>query len=151
VADYVQLGDVHRYYEEGGQGEPLVLPHHGGADSRVFGSNLPGLIEHLRVFRPDQRGHGGTADVESPISNKLTAQDTIAFLEHPVGRAGVPRRPLAALNAKLDRMEEEPHANGDRSGHPGSSLVMVGRRCPPSRWAGGESGHSRVPGTGGRM
>ena len=58
MADYVQLGDVHTYYEEDGQGEPLVLLHPGGADSRVFESNLPGLTEQFRVFRPDRRGHG---------------------------------------------------------------------------------------------
>jgi pimeloyl-ACP methyl ester carboxylesterase len=85
VATYAQLGDVHAYYEEDGQGEPLVLLHPGGADSRVFESNLPGLTEHFRVFRPDRRGHGRTADVEGPISYELMARDTIAFLEQVVG------------------------------------------------------------------
>ncbi len=85
MANYVQLGDVHTYYEEDGQGEPLVLLHPGGADSRVFESNLPGLTEHFRVFRPDRRGHGRTADVEGPISYDLMARDTIAFLEQVVG------------------------------------------------------------------
>jgi pimeloyl-ACP methyl ester carboxylesterase len=84
VANYVQLGDVHTYYEDDGQGEPLVLLHPGGADSRVFESNLPGLTEHFRVFRPDRRGHGRTADVEGPISYELMARDTIAFLEQVV-------------------------------------------------------------------
>lgn len=85
MANYVQLGDVHTYYEEDGQGEPLVLLHPGGADSRVFESNLPGLTEHFRVFRPDRRGHGRTADVEGPISYELMARDTITFLEQVVG------------------------------------------------------------------
>ncbi|MGH9025219.1 MAG: alpha/beta fold hydrolase [Acidimicrobiia bacterium] len=84
VANYVQLGDVHTYYEVDGQGEPLVLLHPGGADSRVFESNLPGLTEHFRVFRPDRRGHGRTADVEGPISYELMAQETIAFLEQVI-------------------------------------------------------------------
>jgi hypothetical protein len=43
VASYAQLGDVHTNYEDAGRGEPLVLPAPGGADSRVFESNLPGL------------------------------------------------------------------------------------------------------------
>ena len=64
VANYVQLGDVYTYYEEDGQGEPLVLLHPGGADSWVFESNLAGLTEDFHVFRPDRRGHGRTADVE---------------------------------------------------------------------------------------
>jgi pimeloyl-ACP methyl ester carboxylesterase len=85
VASYAQLGDVHAYYEEDGEGEPVVLLHPGGADSRVFESNLPGLTEHFRVFRPDRRGHGRTADVGGPISYELMARDTIAFLEQVVG------------------------------------------------------------------
>jgi pimeloyl-ACP methyl ester carboxylesterase len=85
VANYAQLGDVRTYYEEDGQGEPLVLLHPGGADSRVFESNVPGLAERFNVFRPDRRGHGRTADVEGPISYDLMARDTIAFLEQVVG------------------------------------------------------------------
>jgi pimeloyl-ACP methyl ester carboxylesterase len=84
VGNYVQLGDVHAYYEEDGQGEPLVLLHPGGADSRVFESILPGLTERFRVYRPDRRGHGRTANVEGPISYDLMARDTIAFLEQVV-------------------------------------------------------------------
>lgn len=85
MAGYVALGDVHTYFEEDGQGEPLVLLHPGGADSRVFESNVPGLTRHFRVFRPDRRGHGRTADVEGPISYELMARDTIAFVERVVG------------------------------------------------------------------
>jgi pimeloyl-ACP methyl ester carboxylesterase len=85
VANYLQVGDVHTYYEEEGQGQPLVLLHPGGADSRVFESNLPELTEHFRVFRPDRRGHGRTADVKGPISDELMARDTLAFPEQVVG------------------------------------------------------------------
>jgi pimeloyl-ACP methyl ester carboxylesterase len=85
VASYVQLGDVYTYYEADGQGEPLVLLHPGGADSRVFESMLPGLTERYRVCRPDRRGHGRTPDVEGPITYELMARDTIAFLERVVG------------------------------------------------------------------
>jgi len=35
MSNYVQLGDVHTYYEEDGAGEPLVLLHPGLADSRM--------------------------------------------------------------------------------------------------------------------
>jgi pimeloyl-ACP methyl ester carboxylesterase len=34
MADYVQLGDVHTWYDEYGEGEPLALLHPGGADAR---------------------------------------------------------------------------------------------------------------------
>jgi pimeloyl-ACP methyl ester carboxylesterase len=85
VSHYVQLGDVHTYYEEDGAGEPLVLLHPGLADSRAFEEYLPELAQHFHVFRPDRRGHGRTPDVEGPITYELMAQDTIAFLEQVVG------------------------------------------------------------------
>jgi pimeloyl-ACP methyl ester carboxylesterase len=85
MGSYVQLGEVRTWYEVDGSGEPLVLLHPGGADSRAFEGNLPGLAEHFRVFRPDRRGHGRTPDVAGPITYEQMAQDTIAFLEQVVG------------------------------------------------------------------
>ena len=85
MSHYVQLGEVRTYFEEAGHGEPLVLLHPGGADSRVFVPNVPGLSAQFRVFRPDRRGHGRTPDVEGPITYELMARDTIAFLEQVVG------------------------------------------------------------------
>jgi pimeloyl-ACP methyl ester carboxylesterase len=81
----VQLGPVRTYYEEDGAGPPLVLLHPGLADSRAFERSVPGLAERFRVFRPDRRGHGRTADVDGPITYAAMADDTIAFLEQVVG------------------------------------------------------------------
>jgi pimeloyl-ACP methyl ester carboxylesterase len=81
----VQLGDVRTYYEEDGEGEPLVMLHPGHADSRAFAPNLSGLAGRFRVYRPDRRGHGRTPDVDGPISYELMARDTIAFIERVVG------------------------------------------------------------------
>jgi hypothetical protein len=35
LADYVELDDVRTWYDEHGEGEPLVLVHPGGADARL--------------------------------------------------------------------------------------------------------------------
>jgi pimeloyl-ACP methyl ester carboxylesterase len=82
---YAQLGDVHAYYEEDGDGEPLVLLRPGLADSRAFEEHVPELSERFRVFRPDRRGHGRTADIDGPITYAAMAEETIAFLERVVG------------------------------------------------------------------
>jgi pimeloyl-ACP methyl ester carboxylesterase len=83
---YVQLGDVHTWYAEEGEGEPLVLFHPGGADSRAFEmSNLAGLAERYHTYRFDRRGHGRTADVAGPIGYQQMADDSIAFIETVVG------------------------------------------------------------------
>ncbi|MFC4122713.1 alpha/beta fold hydrolase [Nonomuraea zeae] len=81
----IRLGDVPTWYEELGEGEPLVLLHGGFVDSRMFAPALPVLDDRFRVFTVDRRGHGRTSDVEGPISYELMAQDMIAFLEQVVG------------------------------------------------------------------
>ena len=86
MAEYVQLGAVKTWYDESGEGEPLVLMHGGLVDARFFEPNLPALAEHFHVYTPERRGHGHTPDVEGPISYQLMADDTIAFLETVVGQ-----------------------------------------------------------------
>ena len=85
MASYVDLPAVRTWYDEHGSGEPLVLLHPGGVDARTFGPNIEALAARFHVFTPDRRGHGHTADVEGPITYKVMAQDTVAFLEVVVG------------------------------------------------------------------
>jgi pimeloyl-ACP methyl ester carboxylesterase len=85
MAQYVELAGVRTWYDEHGDGEPLVLVHPGGADARAWGPNLDALAAHFHVFTPERRGHGRTPDVEGPITYDLMAEDTIAFLENIVG------------------------------------------------------------------
>ncbi|HEV8651607.1 MAG TPA: alpha/beta hydrolase [Actinomycetes bacterium] len=126
MASYVQLGEVRTYYEEDGSGAPLVLLHPGGADSRAFEVNLPGLVDRFRVFRPDRRGHGRTPDVDGPID--LDDETTAFFTEYhgAVSPDGPEHFPVIA--AKLHRMHsEEPTLTvADLAGYPGPTLVMVG-------------------------
>jgi pimeloyl-ACP methyl ester carboxylesterase len=86
MARYVQLGAVNTWYDEHGEGEPLVLLHGGLVDARFFAPNLPALAEHFHVYTPERRGHGHTPDVEGPITYQLMTDDTIAFLEAVVGQ-----------------------------------------------------------------
>jgi pimeloyl-ACP methyl ester carboxylesterase len=85
MAQYVQLGTVRTWYDEHGDGEPLVLMHGGLTDSRFLEPNLGPLAERFHVYTPDRRGHGRTPDVDGPITYQLMADDTISFLEQVVG------------------------------------------------------------------
>jgi pimeloyl-ACP methyl ester carboxylesterase len=64
MADYIDVNGVHMWYDKRGQGDPLVLMHGGLTDSRDFGGNLDGLASQFRLYLPERRGHGHTADVE---------------------------------------------------------------------------------------
>jgi len=85
MAQYVQLGAVRTWYDEHGDGDPLVLTHGGLVDARWFAPNLDALSENFHVYTPERRGHGHTADVEGPITYQLMADDTIAFLDAVIG------------------------------------------------------------------
>jgi pimeloyl-ACP methyl ester carboxylesterase len=76
------------WYDERGDGDPLVLLHPGGAgvDSRALAPNLEALSRLFRAYAPEQRAHGHTPDVEGPISYQDMAQDTIMFIDNFIGR-----------------------------------------------------------------
>jgi pimeloyl-ACP methyl ester carboxylesterase len=88
MAAYVMLGGLRTWYEELGDGDPLVLLHPGGAgvDSRAFGPNIGRLAARFHVYTPERRAHGRTPDVAGPITFDDMADETIAFLESVVGR-----------------------------------------------------------------
>jgi pimeloyl-ACP methyl ester carboxylesterase len=81
----VELSHVRTWYDECGDGEPLVLLHGGAVDARFFDQNTQQLATRFHVVTPDLRGHGHTPDVEGPFTYEALAQDTIEFIDTVVG------------------------------------------------------------------
>lgn len=83
-----ELPSLPMWYDERGQGEPLVLLHPGGAgvDSRALTPNLEALSRLFHTYAPEQRAHGRTPDVAGPVSYDDMARDTIAFIDLVIGR-----------------------------------------------------------------
>jgi len=81
MAGYVELPSNRTWYDERGNGTPLVLLHGGVVDATFFDQNIDALAKHFRVLALDLRGHGHTPDVEGPFSYDAFAQDTIEFIE----------------------------------------------------------------------
>lgn len=76
---------VATYYDETGDGPPVVVLHGGlesGADWRFMAD---ALAARHRVLLPDRRGHGRTPDVEGPYTYRAMADETVAFIEQCVG------------------------------------------------------------------
>jgi pimeloyl-ACP methyl ester carboxylesterase len=73
------------WYEQRGEGDPLVLLYPGMADARAFDPNIDALAARFHVYTPERRGHGRTPDVDGPITYEGMARDTIDFLETIVG------------------------------------------------------------------
>jgi len=81
VGEYVNAGGVRTYYEVHGEGEPLALLHGGLATTESWAMQVPAFAQRYRVYVPERRGHGRTADVAGPITYETMAADTTAFLE----------------------------------------------------------------------
>lgn len=107
VGRYVELDGVRTWYQELGDGDPVVLLHGGLTDSRDFSGNLAALAAEFRVYLPERRGHGHTPDLDGPLSVEAMARDTIVFLERVVGGparvVGYSAGAIVALQVAADR------------------------------------------------
>jgi pimeloyl-ACP methyl ester carboxylesterase len=85
MGDYVQIGEVRTWFDERGDGEPLLLLHGGLATNETWAAQMPAFSERFRVIAPERRGHGHTPDVEGPHTYEDMATDTVGFLDEVVG------------------------------------------------------------------
>ena len=81
---YVQANGLDIYYEEYGNGEPLLLIHGGIVNHTMWEKHIPIFAQHFRVIAPDSRGHGRTKNTIDTMSYRLLADDMVAFI-HALG------------------------------------------------------------------
>jgi 3-oxoadipate enol-lactonase len=79
------------WYDETGEGPPLVLLHLGVVDARIWEPVLPLLAERHRVIRYDQRGFGRSPRPDGPYS---LVDDLVAVLD----AAGVEKASLVGAS-----------------------------------------------------
>jgi pimeloyl-ACP methyl ester carboxylesterase len=68
------------YYEEHGEGAPLLLIHGGLSSSAQWGAVVPELAGGFRVITPDSRGHGRSTNPPEELSYALIADDVAALI-----------------------------------------------------------------------
>jgi pimeloyl-ACP methyl ester carboxylesterase len=79
---YVQAGEVRLYYEERGEGAPLVLVPGFGAGMWIWYKQIPALAERFRVVSFDPRGVARSGDGGvGELSTRLLADDVAALLD----------------------------------------------------------------------
>ena len=107
------------WYDETGQGTPVVLLHEGVVDSRIWEPVVPLLADRHRVIRYDQRGFGRSPMPDGPYS---LVDDLVSVL----AAAGVERAALAGAsrggNIALTAAVEHPERV--------SALVLLGSGLP---------------------
>jgi pimeloyl-ACP methyl ester carboxylesterase len=94
---YADINDIRMYYEEAGQGEPLVLLHGalgavGPTVTSSWAALQPALAAHFRTYSLEYRGHGRTTNPCGRLSYAQIADDITRFTERlqlaPVHVAG---------------------------------------------------------------
>lgn len=107
MADLIDVNDIRMWFDDRGDGDPVVLLHGGFTDIRDFTGNLDALATRFRLLLPERRGHGHTPDPPGPYTLDLLADDTIAFVEAvvggPVRLAGYSAGAIVALRAASRR------------------------------------------------
>ena len=79
---YADINGLSTYYEEYGEGDPLVLLHGGIAGGEIYAAIAPRLAEDRRVIVPDLQGHGRTAHIDRPLRAENLADDIAALIAH---------------------------------------------------------------------
>jgi pimeloyl-ACP methyl ester carboxylesterase len=77
---YIQANGLDIYYEEQGQGSPLLLIHGGALSGESWQPYLAAFAARYRVITPDSRGHGRTANPSGAMSYRLMADDMAALI-----------------------------------------------------------------------
>lgn len=74
--------DVSLYYQDLGEGDPVLLIHGGCMSHRVWESQVQTLLDRgYRVITPDLRGHGASEKPVSPYTAAMYADDIAALAD----------------------------------------------------------------------
>lgn len=77
----VEANGASLYYEEEGEGPPLLLIHAGLVSSAMWQPILPHLVDGFHVIAVDSRGHGRSSNPAGELSYPLLADDIAAMIE----------------------------------------------------------------------
>lgn len=77
---YAKLEEVELYYEEAGEGYPIVLGHGGFSDITEWDPQVEALAQRYRVIRYDRRGCGRSRPEDVPQLAELWVEDLRQFM-----------------------------------------------------------------------
>ena len=78
---FITVNDINLYYEEEGEGEPLLMIQGLGYDHRPFAWLRTGLKKHMRLILFDNRGAGRSGVPDGPYTVEQMADDAAALLD----------------------------------------------------------------------
>lgn len=83
TADYLETEDGAKiYYEDRGEGHPILLVHGWLCSSKFWQKNVPELAKSFRVVAMDLRGHGNSSKILSGHTLRQYGRDVRRVIEH---------------------------------------------------------------------
>lgn len=79
---YAQVNGYRLFYEESGQGVPVVLLHGFPLSSRIWSPIRQTVTRHARLITPDLRGHGLSEKPDGRYSMESLAHDIATLVDH---------------------------------------------------------------------
>jgi len=77
----VDVNDIQMYYEEYGEGDPLILLHGFTSCSQYWKPFVDDFAKHYRVILIDLRGHGRSTNPSNQFTMRQSALDVFALLD----------------------------------------------------------------------
>lgn len=82
--------DIQLYYEEAGEGDPLILLHGNGENGAYFVHQIEYFKEKYHVYAIDTRGHGKSPRGTASFTITQFSEDLYAFMDlHGLERANI--------------------------------------------------------------
>lgn len=91
---FVDSNGTSIYYQERGEGAPLILLMGFGADGNVWELHAAEYEKHFRCIILDNRGVGKSGQPKGPYSTAMMANDTIAVMDH----LGIDKAKIAGIS-----------------------------------------------------
>lgn len=118
---YAQVGGLNLYYEQHGDGEPLVMIRGVGSSAALWYAQLPDLSQRLRLLIFDNRAAGRSSDPGGPFSISDQAADTLGLMD----AMGLERAHVLGFSMGGTIAQEMALSRPERV----ASLILVGTHC----------------------
>lgn len=77
-----KIGEIHIYYEEHGQGLPLIMILGLGQDTATWGFQISEFSKQFRVIVLDNRDSGKSSRCSEIYTTEMMARDTLGLMDY---------------------------------------------------------------------